>query len=91
MRSRLITLLTIAGVVAAAAGVATAAGPTPGFAEAGVRLAERARALRRRATRRARPFVQAVRVSDGKLLRSTNAARDVRGAARRLRRDGRRG
>ena len=36
MRSRLITLLTIAGVVAASAGVAAAAGPTPGFAEAGV-------------------------------------------------------
>jgi hypothetical protein len=70
MRSRLITLLTIAGVVAAAAaGVASAAGPTPGFAEAGV-VSPNGLVRYVAVPRAGKTFVKAVRVSDGKMLRS---------------------
>ena len=71
MRSRLITLLTIAGVVAASAGMAAAAGPTPGFAEAGV-VSPNGLVRYVAAPRAGKTFVKAVRVSDGKLLRWTN-------------------
>ena len=69
MRLRGLTLLTIAGLVAAAAaGLATAAGPTPGLAEAGV--VSPSGLFRYVAVPRAgKTFVKAVRVSDGKMLR----------------------
>jgi len=61
--------LSIAAVVAAAAaGVATAAGPTPGFAEAGV-VSPNGLVRYVAVPRAGKTFVKAVRVSDGKLLR----------------------
>lgn len=66
MRTRLLIGLVVAGI---AAGAASAAGPTPGFTQAGVTapngLVRYAAVLRNGTT-----FVKAVRVRDGRLLRS---------------------
>jgi len=70
MRSRVLTFVTIAVVVAGAvAGVAIAAGPTPGFAEAGV-LSPNGLVRYVAVPRAGKTFVKATRVSDGKMLRS---------------------
>ena len=72
MRSRLITLLTIAGVVAACCRGRRGSRADTRLRRGRRRLAERARALRRRRHAPGKTFVKAVRVSDGKLLRWTN-------------------
>jgi hypothetical protein len=71
MGARLWTATALAGTAAAAAaGLATAAGPTPGFAQEGV--ASRDGAVRYVATFRANStLVKVVRFSDSRLLRST--------------------
>jgi hypothetical protein len=70
MRSRVLTLLTVAGVAAgAAAGSAKAAGPTPGFA-AGV-VSSNGLVRYAAVPRAGKTFVKAVRVSDGRMLRGT--------------------
>ncbi len=71
MRSRVLTLLIFTGLVAAAtAGVAAAAGPTPGFAQGGI-VAPNGLVRYVAVPRAGKTFVKAVRVSDGKMLRST--------------------
>jgi hypothetical protein len=72
MRTTLLIGLVAAGV---AAGAATAAGPTPGFAPAGVvgpRSTVRYVAVPRNGT----TFVKAVRVGDNRMLRSTTLRRE---------------
>jgi hypothetical protein len=90
-------LLTVAGVAAGtAAGLATAAGPTPGFAEAGV-VSPNGLVRYVAVPRAGKTLLTAMRVSNGKMLRSTTlrgmygvplVAYD--GTAGGLRRDGKR-
>jgi hypothetical protein len=71
MRTRLPTVLTIAGLAAGvAASVASAVGPTPGFAPSGV-VSSKEQVRYVAVPGSGTTFVKAVRVSDGRLLRST--------------------
>ena len=71
MRARLLKLLAIAGLTAGlGAGAATAAGPTPGFAQAGV-LGPSGHVRYVVVPRKGSTVVQAVRVPDGRVLRSS--------------------
>jgi hypothetical protein len=66
MRMSLLIGLAVAGI---AAGVATAAGPTPGFAQAGV-VGPRGLVRYLAVPRNGTTFVKAVRIRDGRMLRS---------------------
>jgi hypothetical protein len=71
MRTRLLTVLTIAGLATGVgASIATAAGPTPGFAEAGV-VGPKGQVRYVAVPKSGTTFVKAVRVRDGSMLRST--------------------